>query len=303
MVEPLLYGALGFLVAVLLALFACRALWNRAVRLTRKRMLRRLPLSQSDIVASRDMLRAEHAIETRRLEVQVNRLSGSVRELKISLQDREKTVSRLEGELAEARMMLGTYAIKDNAAAEEIAENAKELSENAGDLAEARANVAALTRKLEKTEADRAELRVIADSRQIKLAALATDIATLEDRARRLEQDIAKSHSSLAEANARAAAATKERDEGLGRMRNDLEQVETDREKLATALRATLADQQRLRRELATLPSVADAERLTARLEELAAEIARVAEPGAPQKPRRETREADAPRAAASTKR
>ena len=60
--------ALGFFVASLIALAAAPAFWRRAIRLSKRRLEMQLPLSPEEILAGRDLLRAEFAVECRRLE-------------------------------------------------------------------------------------------------------------------------------------------------------------------------------------------------------------------------------------------
>src|SRR5947199_9132087 len=60
--------ALGFFVAGLLALLFLPAVQRRAARLAARRLEMQLPLSMEEIVAERDQLRAEFAVERRRIE-------------------------------------------------------------------------------------------------------------------------------------------------------------------------------------------------------------------------------------------
>ena len=67
MIDIGMYVALGFLLASLLALIVAPAFWRRAVRLTKRRIEMTMPMSASDIQADKDQLRAEFAIELRRV--------------------------------------------------------------------------------------------------------------------------------------------------------------------------------------------------------------------------------------------
>jgi chromosome segregation ATPase len=67
--------ALGFLVAGLIALAVAPAFWARAIRLSTRRLQMQLPLSPEEILAGRDMLRAEFAVEQRRLEQKIEALN------------------------------------------------------------------------------------------------------------------------------------------------------------------------------------------------------------------------------------
>src|SRR3569833_4736933 len=76
MVEPLMYFAIGFLVAMLCALMLLPLVHNRAVRLTTRRLEAATPMSKAEIQADKDQLRAEFAMSTRRLEMSVDQLKS-----------------------------------------------------------------------------------------------------------------------------------------------------------------------------------------------------------------------------------
>ncbi len=130
--------ALGFLIAGLLGLLIGSALWSRAVRLTTRRIKQSMPVSEAEIRADRDRLRADFAIRAHKLEtaleqaklerarqfIEVNRrdagistLEALVGDLKAELDEHvnarrvlEQTVSdrlpRVEARLAEAKRLL-----------------------------------------------------------------------------------------------------------------------------------------------------------------------------------------------------
>jgi hypothetical protein len=67
-IEQAMVFALGFLVASLMALAIAPAFWRRAIRLSTRRLEMQLTLSAEEIRAGRDLLRAEFAVERRKLE-------------------------------------------------------------------------------------------------------------------------------------------------------------------------------------------------------------------------------------------
>jgi len=69
MIEWFMFGALGFFLGCLLALMLAPPLWNRAVKLTTRKLEATMPMSLADIQANKDQLRAEFAIELRKVEV------------------------------------------------------------------------------------------------------------------------------------------------------------------------------------------------------------------------------------------
>lgn len=74
MVESIMYFALGALAAGLIALVIMPAVWQRAVRLTTKRIEAATPVTMAEFRADKDQLRAEFALSTRRLEMNVEAL-------------------------------------------------------------------------------------------------------------------------------------------------------------------------------------------------------------------------------------
>lgn len=84
-IESIMYFALGLLVASLVALAIMPAVWRRAVRLTKKRIEAATPITMAEFRADKDQLRAEFALSTRRLEMNVEalrrRLSDQLRDI------------------------------------------------------------------------------------------------------------------------------------------------------------------------------------------------------------------------------
>src|SRR6218665_437460 len=97
-VENIMYFVLGLLVAGLVALIIMPAVWRRAVRLTKKRIEAAPPMTMAESRADKDQLRAEFALSTRRLEMNVEalrrRLSDQLRDI-----NRKRTeVGAIKGE-------------------------------------------------------------------------------------------------------------------------------------------------------------------------------------------------------------
>lgn len=100
---------LGFLVAGLLALILVPAYHSRTVRLTTERIRRSMPLTEAEIRADKDRIRAEYAIQQHRLSLQLrdfktqaarNFIEINRRDAKVS--NLERSVERLTSELEEA---------------------------------------------------------------------------------------------------------------------------------------------------------------------------------------------------------
>lgn len=112
MIDIGMYLALGFLVASLLALMLVPALWNRAVRLTTRRIESTMPLSMSDIQADKDQQRAEFAIELRRVEVALEKAKDKATRELVESNRRRVEIAEIKSELEAAK---GKLQEKDNA--------------------------------------------------------------------------------------------------------------------------------------------------------------------------------------------
>jgi chromosome segregation ATPase len=98
--------ALGFLAAMTLALLIAPAFWRRAVNLTTRRIKERLPLSEEEIRADRDRLRAEYAISIHKLETQVENLNLRRARDMIEINRRDASISQLESKVQDLSVVV-----------------------------------------------------------------------------------------------------------------------------------------------------------------------------------------------------
>jgi predicted nucleic acid-binding Zn-ribbon protein len=106
MIEWLMFGALGFLLGCLLALMLAPPLWNRAVKLTTRKLEATMPMSLNDIQADKDQLRAEFAIELRKVEVALDKAKEKAARELIEANKRRVEIAMLNGDLASAKSQL-----------------------------------------------------------------------------------------------------------------------------------------------------------------------------------------------------
>ena len=92
-IQSVLFAALGFLTATLVALLLAPAFWSRAVRLTTRRIKEQLPVTEAEVVAEKDRLRAKHALRVHQLEQEVekSRLTGARQLIEINRRDARVT--------------------------------------------------------------------------------------------------------------------------------------------------------------------------------------------------------------------
>ena len=110
MIQSIMLAAMGFIAASLMAVLVAPAFWSRAVRLTNQRLRHALPLSEQEIRADKDLLRAEYALKVHQLEREIDqaRLAAHRQQIEINRRDIEirrtsEDLSRSEAGLSEHR--------------------------------------------------------------------------------------------------------------------------------------------------------------------------------------------------------
>ncbi len=95
-IQSAMLVALGFLAASLLGLLLASALWSRAVRLTTSRLKAALPVSEPEIRADLDRLRAAYAIRVHKLETRLDQAKLERARQLIDINRRDASISALE---------------------------------------------------------------------------------------------------------------------------------------------------------------------------------------------------------------
>jgi hypothetical protein len=99
MVEPLMYAAMGFLIAVLIGLAAIPLVHDRAVRLSMRDLEGALPISMGELQAEKDALRAEFAMAVRRLEIANERLRTRLAHSMVRVSQKNDLINQLKSHL------------------------------------------------------------------------------------------------------------------------------------------------------------------------------------------------------------
>lgn len=252
MVQSVLFFALGFLCAGFLALMVAPAVWRRAVALTRRRIEASIPLTQSEIQADKDSIRAEYAMTTRRLEMNVKALREKAAEQLVEINRGREALKGLAIERTDKNHALAELGAK-NEALRQREEELHQLSERHKET-ERKLEKRAL--ELEKLEHMYDDASFSSSNRQIELVAreselqkLASDIALL--RGQRKEAD--RRHQEIAAESKAARDALKAEKKRAAELDKKVER-----------LLATLADREdkldRREKELARLREKAKAE-------------------------------------------
>jgi archaellum component FlaC len=245
MVEPLLYAALGFLTASLVALFMGRALWNRAVRLTTHRIMRRLPLSRDEIVASRDLLRAEVAIEHRKLERQANMMRQRMTQSMADVGRRDAAIVGMRATVEDARAKVADAETRVAAAKKTIEQLKSEANTLRSKLAKAEGGLTANDRAQRKYVDERAELLKLAEDRRTEATAAMNQVAQTKLIVFELEEQLKSSKAALADMDKKLEAAKNEKagaekqrgndGEETALLRQQIERLATDIARVASA--------------------------------------------------------------------
>jgi hypothetical protein len=192
-IQSAMLVALGFLGASLLGLLVASAFWSRAVRLTTKRIKQSMPVSEPEIKADRDRLRAEYAIKVHKLETQLEHAKlASARQL-IEINRRDASISTLETGLMQLKV-----DVEENQNARRVLEQtvADRLPKVEARLAEAKRllfnrdrEIAELTAGAKRHKLALEEASSINAQQSAEISRLATTMTTRGGRARQAAGD------------------------------------------------------------------------------------------------------------------
>lgn len=254
MVEPAIYFGIGFLVAVLLTMGVIPLVHARAVRLTLRRLEAATPLSMAEIQADKDQLRAEFAMSTRRLEMSLEQLKAKTTGQFAELGKKNDAINRMKFELGEKNASLFALEAREKALRDQLRETEEEFNAKAEALRNAERDLADRNAELSRLTANFNDVSISADSRQIELVALRTQIDALRERVSEAEKELATTEEKLSRERAEATGASAD----LGRAREQIAELETRK----SALEQQLAVQTR------------ESEMLTSRLSDLETRLA-----------------------------
>ncbi|MBI5128915.1 MAG: hypothetical protein HZA66_05700 [Rhodopseudomonas palustris] len=234
MVEQIMYLAIGFLVAMLLALMIAPLVHNRAVRLTTKRLEAATPLSMAEIQADKDQLRAEFAMSARRLEMSVDQLKNKTTSQLAELGRKSDAVNRLKVELAEKNEAIFTLEAREKAVKEQLRTTEEEFAAKTQELRSAETALTEKQAELARINSELADRSMLADTRQVELVAVRTQIEELRARVGDAEKEFAATQTRLEAQRGESASATRELEEARGRVDNLSQRVaDLDRQLLA----------------------------------------------------------------------
>jgi len=260
MIESIMYFAIGFFAAGLTVLVVVPLVHGRAVRLTTRRLEAALPASAAEVCADKDLLRAEFAVSTRRLEVKIEQLTTNSASQRAEL-----------GRTADAinRLTIERNALRDQLCAS--AENAAIKLNAAGDaeraLAEKESVLAALTSTLD-------ERAALLDSRNEEIAALTRQVQTLKEQLDQTAEEARAAEHRRAAAVLDAEWALAEKEAELAKLISALDERTVLVESQNTEIAARTGQVQTLNERLAEVGDKASAAEESCRAERMRFEAA-----------------------------
>ncbi len=210
MVEPIMYLAIGFLISMLFGLMIMPLVHNRAVRLTTKRLEAATPLSMAEIQADKDQLRAEFAMSARRLEMNVEQLKSKTTSQLAELGKKSDAINRLKLELGEKNAAIFGLEAREKALKDQLRATEEEFANKTQALRSAEQALSDKQNELSKLSSDLSERSVLAESRQVELVAVRTQIDALQNRVSEAEKEFGDTRHKLEEHRAQSTAATTE---------------------------------------------------------------------------------------------
>ena len=192
-IQSAMLVALGFLGASLLGLLVASAFWSRAVRLTTARIKQSMPVSEPEIKADRDKLRAEYAIKVHKLETQLEHAKLARARQLIEINRRDASISTLETDLMQLKV-----DVEENQNARRVLEQtvADRLPKVEARLAEAKRllfnrdrEIAELTAGAKRHKLALEEASSINAQQTAEISRMATTMTTRGGRARQLSGD------------------------------------------------------------------------------------------------------------------
>jgi chromosome segregation ATPase len=227
MVEPIMYLAIGFLVSMLFGLMIVPLVHNRAVRLTTKRLEAATPLSMAEIQADKDQLRAEFAMSARRLEMSVDQLKNKTTSQLAELGKKTDAINRMKIELGEKNATIFSLEAREKAIKEQLRATEEEFAAKTEALRDAEKALKDKQSELTKINHELSDRSMMADTRQVELVAVRTQIEELKNRVGDAEKEFATTQARLTQERGESEKATRELTEARSRVEN-LSQRVTD---------------------------------------------------------------------------
>jgi chromosome segregation ATPase len=180
MIEPVMYVAIGFLVACMLIIGIIPVVHARAVRLTTRRLEAVTPMSMAEIQADKDQLRAEFAMSTRRLEMSVDQMKSKTTSQLAELGKKSEAIGRIKLELGEKTAALFALEAKEQQLTDDLRETQRQRDETAAALQEAERQLEETRAKLATISMNANDSALTVDGQRVELVTARAQIEVLK---------------------------------------------------------------------------------------------------------------------------
>ena len=213
MIESIMFFGGGFLVATLFGLVLISVVHHRAVRLTERRLADAIPVSMTEIQAGKDNLRAEFAMSSRRLEMNVEQLKAKATNQLGDIARKTEAINRLKSELAEKNAVTDELDAAAKGLASKMRETEQGLEVTSADLESTQRALAVKEAELAKAANDITEHRLASDTQRVEIAVLKTQVEQFQSQVEELQHDVQESARRLFEERVTVSTVTKELEE------------------------------------------------------------------------------------------
>jgi chromosome segregation ATPase len=224
MIEQIMFLAIGFLAASLLALLLMPLVHNRAVRLTVKRLDAAAPVSMLELQAEKDQLRAEFAMSVRRLELLVEHLKAENASQFAELGKRADAINLFKLELGEKESQIRALQTRLSELEQQLTNTQEQLAAKTASHAELEQVLSQKQDEIVRLSCDLTERELTADSQRVEIIALHAQVEALKNQINdmRVEQNAME----MVEADLRARLATAAQESNADRAQERAENAE-----------------------------------------------------------------------------
>jgi chromosome segregation ATPase len=210
MIEPIMYVAIGFLVACMLIIGIIPLVHARAVRLTQRRLEAVTPMSMTEIQADKDQLRAEFAMSTRRLEMSVEQMKSKATNQLAEIGKKGEAIGRLKLELGEKTAALFALEAKEKQLTEELQETQQQRDEKASALEQSQRLLAETRTELAAVTTNFNDASMTVDAQRVELVTLRAQAEVFKGQIESYDKETRELHERLSRESAGAEAAAQQ---------------------------------------------------------------------------------------------
>jgi hypothetical protein len=245
-----MYFALGFFVAGLITLLFLPAFWRRAIRLSMRRLQMLAPMSMEEVIAERDLLRAEFALRERRMEQEMEAVKASKAADLAAVGRHAARVAEAEAQRKKAEAETRDMELRLREGLKILAERTDLLRSTELALHEMTERADRWVERLRLLELDKEELGREKEAQYSRVVAHEAKIGALHEQSTRLQRELDALRAEFARVSTEAARVPGLTEE-LTKTNAELEATRSVRESVSKErdeTRALLANEQETRR-------------------------------------------------------